>query len=218
LQMLLNVTFPVTATDTILYRIDFSPVADSSVLAQNPTAGYAHQRVEIARLEKKLEQSRMMPDFSVGYFSQTMQGTQEVNGMPRTFGSGDRFSGIQAGIAIPLWFFPYSSKTKAAKLNDLVSETDAAYYSKELSGNYNSLLGEYSKFSNSIDYYQKQAVPEADLIIDQATRSYKAGAMDYLDYIINLSRALGIKQNYLDALNNYNQTIISIEFITGKIF
>jgi cobalt-zinc-cadmium resistance protein CzcA len=218
LQMLLNVTSRVTPTDTILYRIDFLPVADSSVLAQNPSAGYAHQRVEIARLEKKLEQSRMMPDFSVGYFSQTIQGTQEVNGMPRTFGSGDRFSGIQAGIAIPLWFFPYSSKTKAAKLKELVSQTDEAYYSKALSGNYNSLLGEYSKFSNSIDYYEKQAVPEANLIIDQATRSYKAGAMDYLDYIINLSRALGIKQNYLDALNNYNQTIISIDFITGKIF
>jgi len=138
--------------------------------------------------------------------------------MARTFGSGDRFTGIQAGIAIPLWFAPYSSRTKVAKLKELVSQTNADYYSKSLSGNYNSLLGEYSKFSNSIDYYEKQAVPEADLIIDQATRSYKAGAMDYLDYILNLSRALGIKQNYLDALNNYNQTIISIDFITGKIF
>jgi heavy metal efflux system protein len=54
------------------------------------------------------------------------------------------------------------------------------------------------------------------LIIDQATKSYKAGAIDYLDYIQSLSRALTIKQNYLDALNNYNQTIISIDYITGK--
>ena len=42
--------------------------------------------------------------------------------------------------------------------------------------------------------------------------------MDYLDYVLNLNRALDIKQNYLDALNNYNQTIINIEFITGKIY
>jgi cobalt-zinc-cadmium resistance protein CzcA len=61
-------------------------------------------------------------------------------------------------------------------------------------------------------------VPEADLIIQQASRSYKAGALDYLDYVLTLHRALTIKQNYLDALNNYNQTIISIEYITGKIF
>jgi cobalt-zinc-cadmium resistance protein CzcA len=147
-----------------------------------------------------------------------MQGIQEVNGIPRTFGAGDRFNGIQAGIAIPLWFIPYTSKTKAAKLKEQVAQTDAEYYSKSLSGNYRALIGEYNKYSNSLEYYEIQAVPEADLIIGQATLSYKAGAMDYLDYILNLSRALSIKQNYLDALNNYNQTIIAIEFITGKIF
>jgi len=80
------------------------------------------------------------------------------------------------------------------------------------------LLEEYSKYNNSVEYYEKQAVPEADLIIEQAGKSYKAGAMDYLDYVLSLNRALDIKQNYLDALNNYNQTIINIEFITGKIF
>ncbi len=42
--------------------------------------------------------------------------------------------------------------------------------------------------------------------------------MDYLDYVLNLNRALAIRQSYLDALNSYNQTIISIEYITGKIF
>jgi heavy metal efflux system protein len=69
-----------------------------------------------------------------------------------------------------------------------------------------------------VEYYEKQAVPEAELIIDQATLSYKAGALDYLDYVLTLDRALAIKQNYLEALRSYNQTVISIDFITGKIF
>jgi len=56
------------------------------------------------------------------------------------------------------------------------------------------------------------------VIIEQATRSYRAGALDYLDYVLTLNRALDIRQNYLDALNNFNQTIISIEYITGKVF
>ena len=79
-------------------------------------------------------------------------------------------------------------------------------------------MGEYAKYENSLNYYEKQAIPEANMIIEQATRGYKVGAIDYLDYIISLSRALTIKQNYLDALNSYNQTIINIDFITGKIF
>ena len=218
LQTLLNTEMTIYPVDTVLHRIDFSPVADNSALAGNPSASFMNQQVEISHFEKKLEQSRMMPEFSLGYFSQTMKGIQEVNGMSRTFGAGDRFTGIQAGISIPLWPVPYSSKIKVARLRELVSETNAGYYSKSLSGNYLSLLKEFTKFNNSLDYFEKQAIPEASLIIDQATLSYKAGAMDYLDYILNLSRALNIRQNYLDALNNYNQTIISIEFLTGKIF
>jgi cobalt-zinc-cadmium resistance protein CzcA len=217
LQSLLNIEYTIYLADTVLKKADFSPISDSSALAGNPSMGYINQQIEVSRYEKKLERSQMMPDFSIGYFSQTMQGVQDVNGIPRTFGTGDRFTGIQAGIAIPIWFVPYAYKTKAAKLKEKVAQTNAAYYSKSLSGNYRSLMAEYSKYNSSVEYYEKQANPEADIIIDQATRSYRAGAMDYLDYITNLNHALGIKQNYLDALNNYNQTIISIESILGKL-
>lgn len=218
LQTLLNTESALYIADTVLHRVYYLPVADSSALTENPSAAYVQQQVEVLRVEQNLERSRMMPDFSIGYFSQTMQGIQEVNGTSRSFGSGDRFTSIQAGISIPLWFAPYSSKIKAAKLKERVAQTNAEYYRKSLSGSYRSLLDEYAKYNNSVVYYEKQAVPEAELIIDQATRSYKAGAMDYLDYILNLNRALGIKQNYLDALNGYNQTIINLESVTGKIF
>jgi heavy metal efflux system protein len=218
LQTLLNTESDLSSADTVLQRADLLTIADSLLLAGNPSMGYVRQQVEISRFERNVERSRMMPDFSIGYFSQTIQGIQEVNGIPRTFGTGERFTGIQANIAIPLWFLPFTSKTKAAKLKEQVAQINAEYYSKSLSGNYRSLLDEYTKYSKSVEYYEKQAIPEADLIIEQATRSYKAGAMDYLDYVLNLNRALNIKQNYLDALNSCNQTIINIDFIIGKIF
>lgn len=218
LQTVLNIETTLYPADTVLRRIEYLPAVDNSVLTGNPSVGYVNQQIEVSRLEKKLESSRILPDLSIGYFSQTIRGSQEVNGIPRTFGAGDRFSGIQAGIAVPIWFGPYSAKSKAAKFREKAAQTNAEYYSKSLSGNYRSLILEFSKNTNSVDYYEKQAIPEADLIIEQALKSYKAGAMDYLEYILSLNRALGIKQNYLDALNNYNQNIISIDFITGKIF
>lgn len=218
LQALLNSSMVYVPVDTFLHRIEFAPLAENAVALENPNIGYMQQQVEVARLEKKVERNNILPEFSIGYFSQTMQGTQDVNGVPRTFGSGDRFNGVQAGISIPIWFVPYTSKAKAARIKELVAQTDADNYSKSVLRGYREQMGEYAKYSNSVDYYEKQAVPEADIIIDQATRSYKAGAMDYLEYVQNLSRALEIKENYLDALNSYNQTIINIEYISGKTF
>ena len=170
------------------------------------------------QIEKKLEKSQMLPDFNIGFFSQTIIGTQDVDGVDLYFDNKDRFTGIQAGISIPVWFVPFRARTKAAGKNEEAARTEAELYSQTVAANYNSLLDDLGKFSSSVDYYEKQAVPEAELIIDQATRSYRAGALDYLDYVLSLNRAITIKQNYLDAIGNYNQTIISIEYITGKIF
>lgn len=218
LTLLLNSKSTLIPAVLELQRIDFELNSDSSPVEQNPFLGYIKQQVEVAQIEKKLEQSQAWPDLNVGYFSQTIIGTQEVNGVPQNFGKDNRFDGVQAGITVPLWFFPYSSKAKAAKIAANIAQTDAENYTRSISGNYQSLLDEYNKYSSNVDFYKNQAVPEADLIIQQATRSYKAGALDYLDYVLTLNRALTIKQNYLDALNSFNQTIISIEYITGKIF
>ena len=218
LKIILNSSSLPVPAETNLHRIDFSFLTDSLSVGQNPSLGYVQQQVEVSQIEKKLERSQMLPDLNIGYFSQTIIGTQDVNDVSRNFGQDFRFTGFQAGISIPLWFTPYTSRAKAAKISENIARTDADYYSKSIAGNYSSLLDEFRKFSSSVDYYEKQAVPEADLIIAQATLSYKAGALDYLEYVLTLNRALAIRQNYLDALNNCNQTIISIEYITGKIF
>jgi len=189
---------------------------DSTVLAQNPSLSLIRQQVEVAEFEKKLEKSRALPDVTIGVFSQTMQGSQEVNSVPRTFGPGDRFNGIQAGITVPIWFRPYTAKAKAAGIRQDQAQINADAYSKKLAADYQTLLDEYEKYNKSVDFYEQQAVPEAEYIIEQSGRSYKAGAMDYLDYVLSLDRAISIKQSYLDALNSYIQTIINIEYISGK--
>jgi len=218
LQTLMNSGVAISPSDTVLRRFDFIPAGDSVALIANPSLGYIRQQTEMADITRRLERSRMLPDLSIGYFSQTMIGSQEINGITRNFDAGYRFSGVQTGIAIPLWFGSAVSKTKAARIQVKASRASADYYASSLSSNYKSLLDENAKYAASVEYYAQQAVPEANLIIDQATRSFKAGALDYLEYIISLNRALEIQQSYLDALNSYNQTIINIDFITGKIY
>lgn len=218
LQALLNTDIVFTPADTILRRMAYMPDTTRVAIAQNPLLNYSQQQVKVAQVEQKLEVSRMLPDLSIGYSSQTMQGTQDVNGIPKVFGSGDRFNAIQVGISVPVLFTGHTSRNKAAKIHVNKARTDAESYTKELLQSYRSLLDEYAKQTGSVKYYEEQAVPEADLIIAQSTREYKAGAMEYLDYILSLDRALKIRQNYLDAVNSYNQTIITIEFLTGKTF
>src|SRR5450759_50200 len=218
LMILLNSRSSFTPSVNEEHRMDLALNFDSVSVEQNPFLSYIKQLVKVSQIAKKLERSQVLPDFNIGYFNQSIIGTQEVNGVPRNFAQSFRFTGVKAGVSVPLWFTPYSSRTKAAIITENIARTNAENFTKSIAGNFQSLIDEYNKYTSSVDYYEKQAVPEADLIIEQATRSYKAGALDYLDYVLTLNRALAIRQNYLEALNSYNQTIISIEYITGKIF
>ena len=180
--------------------------------------GLYRNQVRIAEIDRKLQRSQMMPDFSVGYYSQTMIGSQDVNGVPRTFDASNRFNSFQAGISIPIWIVPYTARSKAAGLKQEAVQAELEDYSRSLVTSFSNLVDEYRKYSSSVRFYETEAVPEANMIIRQATLSYKAGALDYIDYITTLNRALEIRHNYLDAINSCNQAIISIEHITGKLF
>jgi cobalt-zinc-cadmium resistance protein CzcA len=218
LRILLNTRELIIPDESGLHKIGFSLSADSLAIVNNPSLAYSMNEAEKARIEKKLERSQMLPDLNVGFFSQTIKGVEDVNGVLREFGPGDRFNGIQAGISVPVWIAPFAARSKAARLNEEAAQTNAEYSQKTISGNYSTLIDELKKYSSTIEYYENQANKEAELIVDQAEKSYRAGALDYLDYVMTLDHAMTIRESYIEALNNYNQTIISIEQVTGKIF
>jgi heavy metal efflux system protein len=216
LKTLLNLKESFSISDTILSKLNFSLLNDSLTISANPMLTWYFQEIKKAQLETKLEKAKLLPDLSIGYFNQSIIGTQEINGVPRIFSSSDRFTGIMAGVAVPLWFMPNKSRIKGSEINHLIIETNAESFKAALSNEFNSAIKEYSKYEGSIEYYEQSALPHAQMIIEQSNKSYLAGAMDYLEYIQNLTRALTIKNNYLETLNNYNKSVIAIEFLIGK--
>ncbi|MGC5376725.1 hypothetical protein ACPXAO_24795, partial [Salmonella enterica] len=67
---------------------------DTAAIAANPTLAFIKQQIDIASREKAVEQSRLKPDFSVGYFNQSLVGYQTVNGADKYYGVGHRFQGV----------------------------------------------------------------------------------------------------------------------------
>ena len=187
-----------------------------TVLSNNPTLVLEQHKVAMAAIETKLERSKLLPDLKIGYFNQSIKGEQNENGIARNYTASDRFTALQAGIAIPLWFGPQAARIKAANINRLKAQTDADAARQQLINQLESAKGEFLKDESSLNYYEQSANPQATLIIHQATASYKAGALDYSDYIQSLNRAIQMKANYLEVLHHYNQSIITIETILGK--
>ena len=214
LRILLNDTTDLSFMPATLDERVLTNKQDSTQLSGNPLLAYARQQIDIANAEKAVQSAKMLPDISVGYFNQSLIGGQTSNG--NIAGCSNRFTGVQAGISIPLFYGSYKASIKSAKLRENMAQTNADYYSTVLQGQYEQQLQEVLKYQGSLGYYRDKAVPQANLIIGNAQKSFENGAIDYVEYFQNLNQGLELKFNYLNTLNGYNQAIINLEYLIGQ--
>ncbi len=216
LRALVNRKEPLPLRKEPLSKLELALPADSTLEEQHPALAYIKQQVEISNRQQKLEAAKALPDFNVGYFNQSLVGYQNVNGSDQYFDATKRFTGFQVGIAVPLWFVPQAAKVKAAGINRDVVQSNYEQYQVTMQAHYYQATQEFLKYKNTIAYYESSALPHAALLIRQADTAFKSGEIAYVEYLQALRNALSISENYLLALSRYNQSVINLEFLTGK--
>ena len=216
LQALLRNETPVIASD-VLRKRELPESLDTVSLAANPQLNYLRQQAAISQRARQVERNRLLPDISVGYFNQTLIGIQNINGLDQFFGASKRFQGFELGLSIPLWFRPPVARAKAATINEEILKKNADHFQTTLQGTYRQALQELDKNLSSFTYYESSALTNAGLILTQARKAYRGGEIGYIEYLQSLRNAITIKSNYLQSLNQYNQSVVKIEFLLGTI-
>ncbi len=189
---------------------------DTSFSGRNPQLEFSKHQVIVADKQKGVEKAKMLPDLRFGYFNQTLIGFQNVNGQEQYFGSDNRFQGFQLGVSIPLWIFPHTSRIKAARLTTLAAEKNFEASQLGISQQYNEALLEVLKNQNSINYYQTTALETSDLLTKQSKKSFESGELDVTSLLLSLQQALKIQENYLFTLHQFNQSVITLQYLNGN--
>jgi cobalt-zinc-cadmium resistance protein CzcA len=151
----------------------------------------------------------------IGYFNQTLTGVQDTE-TGIIAGGGDRFTGFQVGLAIPIWFAPHQARTRAAEFSRRAAESNYTSTQRTMSGDLQQAIQAYTKNRNSLTYYKETGLPNADLILKQSQTAFRNGEIGYAEYLLGLRNANSIRENYLQTLSDYNQSIIFIEFLVGN--
>jgi len=216
LAALMNSKVPVQIEQKQIVKLELSLPSDSIAYSQNPYLLYLKQQIEISNKQKKVEAAKVLPEFTLGYFNQSLIGYQNINGTDQYFDASKRFTGFQVGVSIPLWIVPQTAKVKAAGINQKVMESNYEQYQTNVQNQYFQYLQEYLQDKNTLNYYEKNALPNAELIIKQADKGLRSGEIGYVEYLQSIRTALAIKSNHLSSLNQYNQSVIKLEFLLGK--
>ncbi len=185
--------------------------AENSI-SNNPIIEYYSKQIELADNEKSVAVSKMLPDITLGYFNQSFIGNGgDANGTPTVFDSGDRFTGVQLGLSIPIWFKPHTAKIKAAKIHKQESEAQLEAVKNNTQTQLERLFQLLQTKKTNLESYKNNAFPQAELLLKNSQRGFQEGEIGYIEYVQGLNRALSIQIKQLDFINQYNQTLIKIE-------
>jgi cobalt-zinc-cadmium resistance protein CzcA len=183
-------------------------------VSENPLVSYYKQQIEVAENERKVASAKRLPDITLGYFNQSFIGTGDTGTI---YDAGDRFTGVQLGLSIPLWAKPHTAKITAAKIYKQETEAQLEVIENQTKSKLQSLFTELQKNLKNIEYYRKSGLPQSDVLFKTAQRGFEEGEIGYIEYVQGLNRALTIQVTYLDFLNQYNQTLINIEQLIKDI-
>ncbi|KAA9325065.1 CusA/CzcA family heavy metal efflux RND transporter [Hymenobacter busanensis] len=214
LQALLQAAQLILVADSTLHLLPV-PAADTALLAATPQARVLRQQLAERQAETRLEQARGLPDVTVGYTNQSLRGTYQEGGRAVTYGPGDRFHSVQAGVAIPLIRGPQRARVQAAKLQEQVAAATYQRYQAEAAAQLDELRTRLQEQQRRVQFYEQTALPQAAVIVRLSQRAYKAGETTYSELLLNLERALSVRTAYLDAVLQHNQTVIDLDYLLG---
>ncbi len=81
---------------------------------------------------------------------------------------------------------------------------------------YQHAVRELNKNKASLQYYNESALKTADLLTTQSRLAFKSGELDYTSLLLNLKQALTIREGYLNALHQYQQSLITLHYLNGN--
>lgn len=211
-----------TGEDFVIERIvEFQPLAlnisfDTSLVSNNPALESMYKEVLIARQNKEIEIASLLPELNIGYFNQSLIGTQSVNGNEVHFGIGDRFHGVNLGINVPLTFFNSSSKIQSLdfKQQSLLREADNVRI--QLQNQLRNAYVQYEQILSQYKYYSSTALLNSEVIINTAKVSFQSGEIDYIEFLQALETVTDVHLAYLNCINQLNQSVINITSLINK--
>ena len=171
-------------------------------IEETPEITYYEKTIDLASTKRKLETQQLLPDISVEYF----QGTNSAL-------EGNLY-GYRAGLKIPLLFGGNASRIKASKIAEEIATKQSEAYEILLKTRLAELQSQYEKYAQSLDYYETEGSELSNEILKTATMSFKNGEIDFFQYIQSVENANQILLDRLENLNNYNQTIIKLNYIS----
>ena len=161
-------------------------------------------KIQLSKREMGTAQSNYFPEFTVGYFS------QEIDGV-----SG--FQGIMIGASIPIFNRTRVGKVKRSKIQTQIQENEYEQKKNELEVGLNHTISKLNKYKELYQEYNESWIKQIKLLMESSLLELETGEIDYYRFVQANSKALDIEASRLSLINQLNQTYFEVEYYSAPI-
>jgi cobalt-zinc-cadmium resistance protein CzcA len=187
--------------------------ADTSAFREHPFVLQLEAQGRISDRAVTLERSRLLPDLFLAYNDMSMQGTGADN---RLYGTSPRFRSVQLGIGIPLFFGSQRARIQAARSGQAISRNRQESGMQAMRSEYLSALAQYRARLEAYNYFRTHMLGTIGLMTQAADNRFANGSIDYLQWVILSNQAVMIRNEYIDLVQQLNESIIHLNYFLSR--
>ncbi len=120
------------------------------------------------------------------------------------------------GVTVPLWQSQYKGEIEAGKKDLQIKETQGILQRQQASIARLQWQRVLAQTTQSLDWFQNIALPRMDQLVTTYLRLYEGGDVDFALTLRNIADVLQLQDQYLEALQQHNQAVIQLAFLSGK--
>ncbi len=188
-------------------------IIDTASLKNHPALGAMAQQELTAIVALKLEKSHLLPDLSLGYANSSIRG---IGANDRYYSPAYRFNTLLAGIGIPIFSGGQQARIKSARINWQIAADNYEAGLQAFKNSYAVAQERYRSAKELVAAFERRYLKNAELISETANKQLAAGTINYLEWVQVTNQAVGIRNEYADAVKNLNETLIQLNYLNSK--
>jgi cobalt-zinc-cadmium resistance protein CzcA len=212
LRLLINSNQEIEITESELIVNNTTPVGQNI----SPLEKLYASKEQVALADWKIARNKMLPDFLIGYNSQTIVGFQNNDGTENYYSKDDRFSSVKVGLNVPLFFHSQKARIASSKLNYRISQLNTLYIQREQSSKLNNLQKHADQLQALVLSSKGELNKQSSIIRSSALSKLNNGEINYSEWLLTIGQAFSIDNDYFDLIKDLNVTLIEIKFITNQ--
>ena len=211
---LLN-TGTVYSAEAIYPKAVFEALPDVAGVANLPALQVARQQKQLAEREIDVQRNALLPQLSIGYTNQSIQGVHNYNGVEKMYSAGTRFSTVAVGLNIPLFKKAARARIEAAQTQSEAAQKQVQEVERQQQLLLQQLLLQHQNNEKQLRFYQ-QALQQAKLLREHSTLQLNSGETSYLQWMQLINQSIQLEAGYFEALANWNTTVIELNALTNR--